>query len=172
MESWFWQDDDLAAGEALDCYAQIIVTVIDHAPLMAAPRYARQALAGVEACAADAPGRLWGCVVLPETVRFIVGPGSEGAIDAFVARVKAETSAHLLAAIRRADDDALDVVLRYSPVWGGALYRVWQAGYHLGRFWSEYRLSNALYEMMQLPVEMELAPRAEDWPFRYVGGEA
>jgi hypothetical protein len=33
MESWFWQDDDLAAGGSPDCYAQIIVTVIDHAPL-------------------------------------------------------------------------------------------------------------------------------------------
>ena len=169
MKTLSWQGGDPAAGQPRDCYAQIILTVVDHAPLLAAPRYARQALAGLDACAADAPGRLWGGVILPETVRLIVGPGSDGAIDAFVGRVKAETSARLLDAIRRADDDALDVVLRYSPVWGGAIYHVWQAGYHLNRFWSEYKLSNALYEMMQLPVVMGLAARADDWPYRYAG---
>jgi len=171
MEELAWLDGEPVADGPGECYAQVILTVIDNAPLLAAPRYARRALAGLDACAADAPGRLWGAVVLPETVRLIVGPGSEHAIDAFVGRVKADTAARLLDAIRRADDDALDSVLRYSPVWGGALYRVWQAGYHLGRFWSEYRLSNALYEMMRLPVEMGLVPQAEDWPFRYLGGE-
>jgi hypothetical protein len=171
MEVLPWLDDDPTPEGLHDGYAHIILAVADHAPLMTAPRYARQALAGLSACASDAPGRLWGGVIVPDSLRLIVGPGSDAAVDAFVARLRAETSARLLEAIRRADDDALDVVLRYSPVWGGALYRVWQAGYHQGRLWSEYQLSNALYEMMQLPVALGLFPRADDWPYRYLAGE-
>jgi hypothetical protein len=146
-------------------YAQVILTVIDHAPLLADPRLARIVADALVACAPDAPGRLWGFVVLPETVRLVVGPTTDEALETFVDRVKAWTSERLLAVIRRADDHSLDMVLRYSPVWGGAIYQVWQAGSHRVAFWSEYKLSNAIYELQQAPV------RAGTWPYVWIGGE-
>jgi len=64
----------------------------------------------------------------------------------------------------------LDLVLRYSPVWGGAIYRVWQDGYHRQALWSEHRLSNALYALARLPVEVGLAHAPGDWPWLWIGG--
>jgi REP element-mobilizing transposase RayT len=149
-------------------YAQVIFTVLDSAPLLADPRLARLTVAALRDCASAAPGRLWGYVVLPETVRLIVGPTAEDALAAFVEEVKARTGERLLEAILRAADETLDVVLRYTPVWGGAIYRVWTPGYHQQWFWTEYKLSNALYQMVQAPVETGLVERADQWPYTWV----
>jgi REP element-mobilizing transposase RayT len=152
-------------------YAQVILTVLDCAPLLANPRLARVAAAALRACSAAAPGRLWGYVVLPETVRLIVGATDDDALVAFVDWVKARTGERLLEAIRRAQDETLDVVLRYSPVWGGAIYRVWTPGCHRHVFWTEYKLSNALYELLQAPVEAGLVERADQWPYTWVNAD-
>ena len=155
-----------------DVYAQVMITVLDRAPLLAIPRLARCALAEVVVCgAAQVPGELWGAVVLPEGIKLLLGPASEDVLPDFVDVVKERTAAPLLDMIRRADDDTLDMVLRYTPVWGGTIYRVWQAGFHCTTFLSEYRLSNALYEMQQAPVEAGLVSSAADWPYIWVGGE-
>jgi REP element-mobilizing transposase RayT len=149
-------------------YAQVILTVLDCAPLLADPRLARLTAAALRACSAAAPGRLWGHVVLPETVRLVVGPTDDDALVAFVDWVKARTGERLLDAILRAQDETLDVVLRYSPVWGGAIYRVWMPGCHRHVFWTEYKLSNALYELLQAPVEAGLVERADQWPYTWL----
>jgi REP element-mobilizing transposase RayT len=154
-----------------DFYAQVILTVTNQAPLLGRPRLARQAADALVCCAADAPGSLWGYVVLPDTVRLIVGPTDEERLEAFVEKVKTRTGERLLNAILCADDDSLDVVLRYSPVWGGVIYQVWQAGTHRVVFWTEYKLSSALYELRQAPVVAGLVARAEDWPYTWIGQE-
>ncbi len=152
-------------GSTGPCWASIIVTTLDRAPLLAAPRLARLACAALAGCAPDAPGRLWGYVVLPDAVRLVVGPAEGDALSAFVERVKARATGDLLAAIRQGEDvDALDAVLRFNPVWGGVIYRVWAAGFHCAPLWTEYRLSGALYALRQAPVSAGLVARAEDWP--------
>lgn len=149
------------------CWASVIVTTLDRAPLLAAPRLARIACAALDGCAPDVPGRLWGYVVLPDAVRLVVGPAEGNSLSAFVDRVKARTAGDLLAAIRQGEDaDALDAVLRFNPAWGGAIYRVWAAGFHCAPLWTEARLSDALYALRQAPVRAGLAARAEDWPYQ------
>jgi REP element-mobilizing transposase RayT len=152
-----------------DFYARVILTVTNQAPLLVTPRLARLAADALVGCAPAAPGNLWGYVVLPDAVRLIVGPTDEERLETFVERVKKRTGERLLKAILCADDDSLDVVLRYSPVWGGVIYQVWQAGTHRVVFWTEYKLSNALYELRQAPVVAGLVARAEDWPYTWVG---
>jgi hypothetical protein len=115
---------------------------------------------------------LWGYVVLPDAVRLIVGPTSENALEAYITYVKTHTTHRLLDAILRADDDALDAVLRYNPVHGGVIYRVWHAGSHRTIFWTEYKLSNALYALRQTPVELGLVKTAAAWPYTHIGGAA
>jgi REP element-mobilizing transposase RayT len=149
-------------------WAQVILTGPDGAPLLADPRLARLTATALRDCAALAPGRLWGYVVLPETVRLIVGPTGDDGLATFVDEVKARTGKRLLDAILRADDESLDVVLRYTPVWGGAIYRVWMPGYHRHIFRTEYKLSNALYQMVQAPVEAGLVEWADQWPYAWV----
>ena len=153
-----------------DFYAQVILTVTDQAPLLGEPRLARQAMAVLESCTAAAPGELWGYVVLPDAVRLIVGPTNDEALETFVALVKQRTRARLMAVILRSDDETIDAVLRYSPVWGGVNYQVWQPGSHRAIFWTEYKLSNALYDLRQAPVSAGLAAQADDWPYVWEAG--
>lgn len=157
---------DRAPGEH---YAQLTLVVCDHAPLLARPRLARAVFAGLRAGGSDAPGRLWGALVLPELARVIVGPGEALALDKYVTMLKTQAAERVLAIVRQSDDDTLDAVLRYSPVWGGAIYRVWQAGYHSQALWSEGQLSNALYALAQRPVEAGLARSPGEWPWLWIG---
>ncbi|MEW6579592.1 MAG: hypothetical protein AB1435_10405 [Chloroflexota bacterium] len=150
------------------CWASVVLTVLDRAPLLAVPRRARIVCAALDGCAPDAPGRLWGYVVLPDSVRLVVGPADSAALSAFVERVKARTADGLLAAIRQGEDEAaLDAVLRFNPVWGGAIYRVWAAGFHCATLWTEYKLSGVLYALRRAPVSAGLVARAEDWPYQF-----
>ncbi|MBN1201014.1 MAG: hypothetical protein JXJ20_04080 [Anaerolineae bacterium] len=154
-----------------DFYTQVILNTPDHAPLLANPRLARRALDTAIDSAPHAPGRLWGALVLPDALRLVVGPTDTNALDRFVERIKAQTQARLLDVILRLDDDSLDRVLRYNPVWGGAIYRVWAAGYHRADFASEYKLSNALYELRRLPVTAGLVEDAGDWPYTWINDD-
>lgn len=163
--------DDLF-DRAPEFYARVILAITDHAPLLSLPALAQIVMVTLQNSVLDAPGTLWGYVVLPGSVQFIVGPTDENGLEAFITQVKARTAHHLLAAIRRAEDDSLDMVLRYSPVWGGAIYQVWQAGSHRTIFWTEYRLSNALYDLQRAPVEAGLVESAEAWPYSQIGGES
>jgi len=158
--------------QAVDAFfAQAILVVADHAPLLADLRRARLVAETLHACAPDAPGRLWGYVVLPDMIRVVVGPTDDTGLYDFLDTVKARTHTRLLAAIQRADDESLDMVLRYNPVWGGLIYRVWQAGSHQQAYHSEYKLSNALYDLRYAPVEAGLVDEPRAWPFLWVSGD-
>lgn len=126
-------------------YALLTLTIAERAPLLTDPRWARTVRAALDEIRAEAPGRLWAAEVTPCALRMVVGPGDADAFSTWVARVKTVTAAALLATIRCAEDQAataaLDAVLRFSPVWGGAIYRVWQDGHHRARLWSARRLS-------------------------------
>jgi len=152
-------------------YAQVILTTLSLTPLFADSWLAQGMVEALKRAAADAPGSLWGFVVLPESVRLVVGPTDDDRLETFVSQIKAQTEAHLLDLIRQIEDDSLDAVLRYNPMWGGVNYQVWQAGYHRKTFWTEYKLSNAIYELSQAPVDMGLVEVAEAWPYIYVGDE-
>ena len=147
-------------------YSAIMLTVQGHAPLLADAGRARLLMRTLDACAAIAPGRLWGYVILPHAVRLVVGPGDDVALHRFVEVLKARAAQEIIEAVRRADDESLDIILRYSPVWGAPIYRVWDAGFHCTRFWSEYKLSNAIHALRQAPVEAGLVAHADEWPFR------
>jgi REP element-mobilizing transposase RayT len=163
-------DFDLENASSEDFYAQVIFTVQERAPLLATPRLARLVMATLDACAAAVPGSLWGYIVLPESLRLIVGPSDDASLERFVEEVRQQTERRLLDAILRSDDESLDLVLRYTPVWGGVIYRVWEMGCHRHIFWTEYKLSNAVYEMVQASVSAGLVERAEEWPYQWIGG--
>lgn len=163
--------DQLYENEPQDFYAQIVLVTNGHAPLFADDRLARLAVSGVEASRADAPGSLWAYTVLPESVRLVVGPAREPELSGFVERLKADIARRVLPAIRRRDDDTLDAVLCLSPVWGGAIYRLWEAGHHRVVFWTEYRLSNVIYDLQRLPVERELVAEPSAWPYIWTGAQ-
>jgi hypothetical protein len=161
-------DDAWDFDEPQEAYAQIIITVMDRAPLLLIPRLARVAVRVLADSAVYAPGALWGGVVLPEAIRLVIGPAHDDRLMQFVDDFKTQSEQRLLAAMGRSDDESLDMVLRYSPVWGGVIYRVWEAGCHRALFWTEYKLSNAVYEMFQSPVTLGLVEQADEWPYRWM----
>ncbi len=171
LDDWIIEDDDLD-GIPAEFYAQVIITITDHAPLLAQPRLARLTMAIMADHAPAAPGNLWGYIVLPDTVRLVVGPTRDDQLATYIEALKTRLANRLLAVIRAADDDTLDAILRYNPVRGGAIYQVWQAGSHRSIFWTEYKLSNAIYDMQQIPVHLELVESAEKWLYCYIGGDA
>jgi hypothetical protein len=131
-------------------YAYVTLTTIRRAPLLAVPRLRRLVCQALLTSRADAPGALWAYALQPCTVRLVVGPTDGNVPDTFVTQIKARLAAPLLRAILGADDETLDAVLHYNPVWGGAIYRVWEAGYHYVPLWNAYRLSQAVYGLRAL----------------------
>ncbi len=147
-------------------HASVMLTVVGRAPLLAKPYLARAICAALNGCALEAPGRLWGYVVLPDSVRLVLGPCEGVALQRFVAQVKAETAARALSLIRRsADTDALDAVLRFNPVWGGALYRLWQAGFHCTWLHDMAQVGRALQGLVEAPLRAGLAAPGNEWPY-------
>ena len=125
-------------------YAHVILSTLRRAPLFAVPRLRRLASDALDAHRADLPCTLWAYAVQPCAVRLVIGPAQRDTVDDCMGRVKAWLTAPVLEAIARADDDTLDAVLHYNPVWGGAIYRLWDAGYHYVPLWNAYRLDRAL----------------------------
>lgn len=147
-------------------HASVMLTVVGRAPLLAEPYLARAICAALDGCAPEAPGRLWGYVVLPDSARLVFGPCDQVALAHFVAQVKAETASRTLSLIRRsADTDALDAVLRFNPVWGGALYRLWQAGFHRTWLYGMAQVGRALQGLVEAPLRAGLAAPGNEWPY-------
>jgi hypothetical protein len=111
-------DQGTSQDQPTEFYAQVILTVTDQAPLLGAPRLARQTMAVLASCGASAPGELWAYVVLPDSVRLIVGRANEESLETFVALVKRRTHTRLMELILRSEDNTVDAVLRYNPMWG------------------------------------------------------
>ena len=131
-------------------YAQVILTTAHRAPLFAVPRLRRLASRTLYAHRANAPCTLWAYAVQPCTVRLIIGPIERQALDIFVEEIKSWLATPILQAICDADDDSLDAVLHYNPVWGGAIYRLWEAGYHRVPLGNAFRLSRGIHALRLL----------------------
>ncbi|GIV81470.1 MAG: hypothetical protein KatS3mg051_0824 [Anaerolineae bacterium] len=148
-------------------HASVMLTVVGRAPLLADPRLARTVCAALDDRAPDAPGRLWGYLLLPDSVRLVLGPCDQAALQRFIVEVKAETTARALPLIRRDEDaDALDAVLRFNPVWGGALYRLWQAGFHCTWLHGMAQVRRALQQLDEMALRAGLVAAGDEWPYR------
>lgn len=146
-------------------HARLMLTVPGRKPLLAAPSLARAVCEGLDAWNRAAPDLLKGYVALPDSLRLVLGPCDELTLQRFVAAIKAETTARALPLIRRADDpDMLDAVLYFNPVWGGALYRLWQAGFHCTWLRDLAQVRRALQHLREAPLRAGLIAAGDTWP--------
>ncbi len=147
-------------------HASVMLTVSGRKPLLAVSTVARAVCEGLDACVSAAPGRLWGYVVLPNALRLVLGPCEKTALSLFVTRVKTQTTARALPLIRRAEDpDLLDGVLYFNPVWGGALYRLWQSGFHCIWLHSPAQVRRSLQQLREAPWQAGLIAAGGTWPY-------
>lgn len=127
-------------AEPLAC--EVVIVTVDQAPILARPRLAQAAVGAwrqVDAAAIRA------CAALPDQMHAVIETADPARLNRAVAQYKALSEAALLDAIRRYyADDLLDAVTRYTPVWPGVVYRVWQDGYHCLALYTEASVTRKL----------------------------
>jgi hypothetical protein len=108
----------------------VVVCTIDRAPLLARPRLARIA-AETWRCAVPDEDAVEVGPVYADQSRAVLHTGDPAALNRWVEAYKAHSEMLLLDAIARFyADDLIDMVTRFSPVWPGVVYRVWEASFH------------------------------------------
>jgi hypothetical protein len=114
---------------------EVVTVTADQAPILRRKRLAHIALDVWREVAGKA---LRACAATPNQVHAVVEAVDFDTLERWVEVFKARSEPPLIGAIRRFyADDLLDAVTRYSPVWSGVVYRVWQEGYHLQEHWTE-----------------------------------
>ncbi|MBN1286026.1 MAG: hypothetical protein JXB47_11565 [Anaerolineae bacterium] len=109
---------------------RIVICTAGRAPLLDEPRLARIAAETWNTAASD-PIPTDDIDVAPDQVRATVHTGDLVALNRRVERYKSTSEIRLCDAITRLYPDVwLDKITRYSPVWPGVIYRIWEEGYH------------------------------------------
>lgn len=142
-----------------------LVTTVNQAPIFAHDALAAQMISLLQQTASHAVQHLWGYLVLPDALQFVVQTDSDHDYPLFVERLKRHSQPALVDAIRRHYEDLLDAITFYHPAWQTPIYQVWQAGYHTRALNTPYALSNKVVEMLQKPVELGLVETAAAWRF-------
>lgn len=109
--------------------------------------------------------QMWGYVVLPDSVQFVIEVVQERDYHVMVEAFKAASEPQLVAAIKSSHEMLLDQITFYNPAWPQPQFLVWQAGYHTQLLDSPYAVSNKVADLMHKPVALGLVNRPEDWPY-------
>ncbi len=110
-------------------------------------------------------GQLWGYVILPASVQFVIEVTSERAYHHYVEAFKAASEQALIEAIQAGYEVLLDAITFYNPAWPQPVHHIWQSGYQTQLLPSAYALSNKVADLVQRPVEMGLVKQPADWAF-------
>jgi len=126
---------------------------------------ARIVIEHLEAVVDEHAVQMWGYVVLPDSVQFVVEVAQERDYHVMVEAFKAASEPELVAAIKASHDMLLDQITFYNPAWPQPQFLVWQAGYHTQLLGSPYAVSNKVADLVHKPVALGLANQPEDWPY-------
>jgi hypothetical protein len=108
---------------------------------------------------------LWGYVILPDSVQFVVEVASEPVYHVCVEAFKAASEPVLCAMIQVSYEELIDAITYYHPAHMRLLHLLWQAGYQTQFLPSIYALSNKVADLVHKPVELGLVQRPEAWRF-------
>lgn len=143
------------------------VPTVDHAHLLQKSSLAAQVINQLKATSAVIPSehQLWGYVVLPEGVQFVLEVEAERDYHLFVETFKDSSARSLTRLILHRYEDLLDDITFFNPARPIPVYQIWQAGYHTQLLGSPYAVSNKVADLILKPVQYGLATRPEDWPY-------
>ena len=108
---------------------------------------------------------MWGYVILPDAVHLVLEVEEERQYHLWVEAFKAQSEKMLVDAILHQHPVLLDNITRFNPAWGGAIYRIWQEGYHTQPLHSIYAVSNRIADLLNKPVELGLVSDIKDYPY-------
>lgn len=110
-------------------------------------------------------GQLWGYVILPDAVHFVVEVEVERKYHLWVEAFKEQSERALVDAILNQHPGFLDRITRFNPAWGGTIYRIWQEGYHTQPLHSVYAMSNRIADLLNKPLELGLVTDIKEFPY-------
>ncbi len=146
------------------------VPTFNQVPLLAKPHLAAAVIAQLKATtAAIHPNhQLWGYVVLPESVQFVLEVEAERDYHLYVETFKEASTLSLTQQIlehMEQDEDLIDSITFFNPAWNAPVYQIWQAGYHTQLLESPYAVSNKVADLIFKPVMLGLVSHPADWPY-------
>ncbi len=148
-----------------------IINTRDGKALLGKPALMQQALTSLHQAVNQYKSQLWGYVVLPDSVQFVVEVPTERAYHVLIEDYKAHSEALLIADILAHHDDLHDAITYYHPVWAKPIHLIWQNGYQTQLLSSVYAMSNKIADLVQKPVQLGLAKDPAAWIFSSFRGD-
>lgn len=141
------------------------ILTLDHMPLLQSMALAQLAMDILLETADRADVILWGYIILPESVQFVVEVEHERDYHLWVDHFKTTSEKQLCEAILAQHELLIDQITHFNPAWGEAIYKCWQDGYHTQALSSPYAVSNRVADILRKPVDIGLVNHLEEWPF-------
>lgn len=143
------------------------VPTLNQVALLARPNLAAAVIAQLKATTAaiNPAHQLWGYVVLPESVQFVLEVEAERDYHLFVETFKEASTLSITHQILSHDEDLIDSITFFNPAWPAPVYQIWQAGYHTQLLESPYAISNKVADLIFKPVALGLVAHPADWPY-------
>lgn len=145
-------------------YACAVVTEAQM-PVMGVSALAELAMDTLLDISSQQDGQLWGYVILPDAVHVVLEVEVERQYHLWIEAFKVQSEKVLVDAILHQYPGLLDQITRFNPAWGGAIYRIWQEGYHTQPLHSIYAVSNRIADLLKKPVELGLVTDIKDYPY-------
>lgn len=142
-----------------------IVFTRDQKPLLKYPALAEKAVQLLRDTVASCHAQLWGYVVLPDSVQFVIEVEKENDYHTCVETFKTSSEKVLVETIKAKHKHLIDRITYYNPAWTEPSYLVWKAGYQTQLLSSMYALSNKIADLVTKPVDLGLVDNPEDWLF-------
>lgn len=135
------------------------------APILAHDTLAHPIIEHLKQAVVRQNGHLWGYVVLPDSVQFVVEMPTEHSYHLCVEDFKESCEPSLREVVEARHPELLDAITFYNPAWTKPLYLIWEAGYHTKLLSTAYALSNKVADLVNRPVELGLVDHPGDWKF-------
>lgn len=142
-----------------------VVSTRESKSILAVPSLMNIVLQHLNTSITEHNSQLWGYVILPDSVQFIVEVPTEHTYHVLAEHFKDKSESALIAAIVGQDLALEDAITYYNPAWARPIHLVWQNGYQTQLLSSLYAMSNKIADLVNRPVTLGLVQHPADWAF-------
>jgi hypothetical protein len=142
-----------------------IVSTREQKPLLQPSALAEKLVALLKDAMDSCNAQLWGYVVLPYSVQFVIEVEKEKDYHNCIEAFKESSEKAVVVAIQSEHEHLVDQITYYNPAWTQPSYLIWKAGYQTQLLSSMYALSNKIADLVTKPVELGLVEKVEEWAF-------
>lgn len=148
-----------------------IVNTRDGKPLLERDAFMQLALATLQETVTVHQSQLWGYVILPDSVQFVVEVPTERTYHVMIEAYKKASEQRLITEILDHHSDRRDDITYFNPAWTKPIHLIWQNGYQTQLLSSVYAMSNKIADLVQKPVELGFVDDPAAWAFSSYRGD-